>query len=123
MNEKQSAVIMEIRGRHAAALTRDGSFIRVPNEDYVVGETITLQKHARENRHGIRFGAVASMVAGLLVLFVGGWKIYITPVGVVSLDVNPSIEYSINLADRVLDITAVNEYEDSHERLSMISPC
>lgn len=118
MNEKQSAVIMEIRGRHAAALTRDGSFIRVPNEDYVVGETITLQKHARENRRGMRFGAVASMVAGLLVLFVGGWKIYITPVGIVSLDVNPSIEYSINLADRVLDITAVNE--DGGEILSVL---
>ena len=118
MKEKQSAVIMEIRGRHAAALTHDGSFIRVPNEDYVIGETITLQKHAQETRHGIRFGAVASMVAGLLVLFVGGWKIYITPVGVVSLDVNPSIEYSINLADRVLDITAVNE--DGGEILSVL---
>ena len=63
MKEQKSAVIMEIRGKYAAALTRDGSFIRVPNEDYVVGETITLQEHARENRRGMRFGAVASMAA------------------------------------------------------------
>ena len=109
MKEKQSAVILEIRDRYAAALTRDGSFIRVPNEGYVVGETIVLQKNAQESRKSIRFGAAASLVAGFMMLFVGGWKVYITPVGVVSLDVNPSIEYSINIVDRVLDITAVNQ--------------
>ena len=109
MKEKQSAVILEIRGRYAAALTRDGSFIRVPNENYAVGETIALQKNALEPRRSMRFGAAASLVAGFLMLFVGGWKVYITPVGVVSLDVNPSIEYSINIVDRVLDITAVND--------------
>ena len=109
MKEKQSAVIMEIRGRYAAALTRDGSFIRIPNNSYVVGETIALQNHTHDTNRRMRFGAVASFVAGFLMLFVGGWKVYITPVGVVSLDVNPSIEYSINIVDRVLDITAVNE--------------
>ena len=109
MKEKQSAVVLEIRGRYAAALTRDGSFIRVPNNGYVVGETIALQKNAQEPRQRIRIGAAASLVAGFLMLFVGGWKVYTTPIGVVSLDVNPSIEYSINIVDRVLDISAVND--------------
>ena len=42
-------------------------------------------------------------------LTLGGFAGYRAPAGVVSLDVNPSIEYTINCFDRVLDITAVNE--------------
>ena len=109
MKEQKSAIIMEIRGKYAAALTRDGSFIRVPNDGYAVGQSVELNDQARSANRRRRLGAVATMAAGFLMLFLGGWKGYITPTGVVSLDVNPSIEYSINVFDRVLDITAVND--------------
>ena len=109
MKEQKSAVIMEIRGKYAAALTRDGSFIRVPNVGYAVGQRIELNNQAKNANRIRRYGAVAAMAAGFLMLFFGGWTGYMTPVGVVSLDVNPSIEYSINVFDRVLDITAVND--------------
>ena len=109
MKEQKNAVIMEIRGKYAAALTRDGSFIRVPNDGYAVGQSIELNDQAKIANRSRRLGAVTAMAAGFLMLFLGGWKGYITPTGVVSLDVNPSIEYSINVFDRVLDITAVND--------------
>ena len=109
MKEQTSAVVMEIRGKYAAALTRDGSFVRVPDDGYVVGQCIELNDQAKSANNRRRLSAVTAMVAGLLMLFFGGWKGYITPTGVVSLDVNPSIEYSINVFDRVLDITAVND--------------
>jgi len=109
MKEQKNAIIMEIRGKYAAALTRDGSFIRVPNDDYAVGQSIELNDQARSANRRRRLAAVTAMAAGFLMLFLGGWKGYITPAGVVSLDVNPSIEYSINVFDRVLDITAVND--------------
>ena len=110
--EQTGAVIVELRGRKAAALTRQGEFIHVKNEGYTIGEQILLAPQmavTRPVRKRMRLTAYASMVAGFLLLVLGGFKGYTTPVGVVSLDVNPSIEYKINAFDRVLDISAVND--------------
>ena len=49
------------------------------------------------------------MAAGFLLLLFGGFTGYVAPAGVVSLDVNPSIEYTINCFDRVLSVSAVND--------------
>lgn len=117
MKEQKSAMIVEIRGAYAAALREDGVFVRVRNADYDIGQTISLTvaaaeepiRRAQPKRRRSRVTALASMAAVFLLLVLGGFKGYTTPVGVVSLDVNPSIEYSINCFDRVLDISAVNE--------------
>ena len=110
--EQAGAVIVEVRGRKAVALTRQGEFIRVNNEGYAIGQQVLLPERmpsAQPARRRMRLTAYAGMVAGLLLLVLGGFKGYTTPVGVVSLDVNPSIEYTINAFDRVLDISAVND--------------
>jgi len=110
--EQTGAVIVEVRGRKAAALTRSGEFIRVNNEGYTIGQQVLLIPQpvaAQPVRKRIRVTALAGMAAGFLLLVLGGFKGYTMPVGVVSLDVNPSIEYTINAFDRVLDITAVND--------------
>ena len=112
MRNQEEAVIVEIRGRKAAVLTREGAFLRIPNRRYAVGQTVTLDlafSAAGYDRPRLRLNSYVSMVAGLLLLVVGGWIGYMAPVGVVSMDVNPSIEYTINCFDRVLDIAAVNE--------------
>jgi hypothetical protein len=117
MNEQKSAMIVEIRGAYAAALRDDGVFVRVHNAGYDIGQTIMLDVFVEEEsisptrvkRRRSRVTAFAGVAAGFLLLLLGGFKGYTTPVGVVSLDVNPSIEYSINCFDRVLDISAVNE--------------
>jgi hypothetical protein len=109
--ENISAVIVEIRGRNAAALTSDGAFLRMQNDRYEVGQQVLLAQPveaAQPARKRMRLTAYAGMVAGFLLLILGGLKGYTTPAGVISLDVNPSIEYSINIFDRVLDISAVN---------------
>lgn len=58
----------------------------------------------------VKFVAVA---AGFIVAFttIGGGVAYAytTPYSYVSLDVNPSIEYSVNIFDKVIDANAVNE--------------
>ena len=112
MRELQEAVIVEIRGRKAAVLTREGAFLRVPNRRYAVGQTVMLElKQPAENLASprMRLNSYVGIVAGLLLLVLGGWIGYMAPVGVVSLDVNPSLEYTINCFDRVLDVAAVNE--------------
>ena len=115
MKEQKSAIIVEIRGAFAAALREDGVFVRIRNAGYEIGESVSLEqdelpeKIAQPKRKRTRFTAYAGMAAGFLLLLLGGFKGYTTPVGVVSLDVNPSIEYSINYFDKVLGITAVND--------------
>jgi hypothetical protein len=108
MKEHRSAVIVEIRGSYAAALTKGGEYIRVPNEEYALGQRISLPGTVRTAHKRARLTAFATAAAAFLLLF-GGFTSYVTPVGVVSLDVNPSIEYTINCFDRVLNVYAVND--------------
>lgn len=109
MKREIDACIVELRGRSAAALTGDGQFVRIRNRGYSVGQTVRLTQAQAKPAANRRLRALTSIAAGLLFLVLGGFKGYQTPVGVVSLDVNPSIEYSINLFDRVLSVRGVNE--------------
>jgi len=108
MKERSRAVVVEIRGSSAAVLTGDGSYVRVPNKGYTVGEEIQMQSAAQSAYRRARFTSFAAAAAAFLLLF-GGFTSYAAPAGVVSLDVNPSIEYTINCFDIVLDATAVND--------------
>lgn len=109
MKREIDACILELRGRYAAALTGDGQFVRVRNRGYSVGQTVRLTEAHSKSNPGRRVRALTSIAAGLLFLILGGFKGYQTPAGVVSLDVNPSIEYTINVFDRVLGARGVNE--------------
>ena len=110
------AVIVEVRGEKAAALLENGQFVRIPDNAYAVGQEITLypretaEEKTQKNRHMFRqrFAAIAASAA--LVLSAGGGGLaYAMPYGTVSIDVNPSIEYTINRFDRVLRVSGVNE--------------
>ncbi len=107
MKDRHQAVIVEIRGSSAAALTEGGTYVHVHNRGYEVGQTIRLPGAAQTAYKRARVSALAA-AAAFLMLF-GGFIGYMAPAGVVSLDVNPSIEYTINYFDRVLDISAVND--------------
>ena len=109
MRREIDACIVELRGRYAAALTSDGQFVRIRNRGYSVGQTVRLTEAQPKSNRARRVRALTSIAAGFLFLILGGFKGYQTPVGVVSLDVNPSIEYSINVFDRVLSVRGVNE--------------
>lgn len=50
----------------------------------------------------------AAAAAAIFLLSLGTWA-YITPYAYVSLDVNPSIEYTLNRFERVLSVQAVND--------------
>ncbi|MEZ4629035.1 MAG: hypothetical protein R2912_13440, partial [Eubacteriales bacterium] len=107
MKEQHSAVIVDIRGAYAAALTAGGEYIRVRNDGYEIGQPISLRRAAHTAGRRARISALASVAAGFLLLLFGGFTGYVAPAGVVSLDVNPSIEYTINCFDRVLSVSAV----------------
>ncbi|MEG2119669.1 MAG: hypothetical protein RRY53_04885, partial [Pseudoflavonifractor sp.] len=104
-----NAIIVELRGTFAAALSDDGTVTRVANKNYAIGQTIELKK-----RTALRRGMLSRMVAAAACLVLvcslgGGTFAYMAPASYVSLDVNPSIEFTLNMFDRVLSAHAVNE--------------
>lgn len=99
------ACILEIRGNHAAALTDDGSFIKIRNRNYKVGQAVERKNSILSMPTKI-VGIAAACAAIVFVLSIA--RIYFTPYAYVSLDVNPSIEYCVNQFNRVLNTKAVD---------------
>ncbi len=77
-------------------------------DDDIVAEAANA-KVVRRNTIWLRMGIAAACAACVLGSAVVGAYAYFTPVSYVSLDVNPSIEYSLNTFDRVLSVKGVND--------------
>lgn len=99
-------IVVGIRDKQAAVLGDDGSVENVKNRGYQIGEVIEMNSYKRSGSRQFR---LLASVAALVAVFTVSAFAYTTPVGYVSVDVNPSIQYEINVLDRVLSIEAVNE--------------
>ena len=101
------AVIVDLAGRDAVILRTDGSFEKIPNKNYSIGEEISLPTKT------VRFPkqAVIAASAALVITASGGFGTYTwaQPVSYVSLDINPSISYTLNQFDRVISAEGMNE--------------
>ena len=126
------AVVMELREGQAAVLDQDGSFRVIPDADYQIGQVIEVQAeisalpdekvkvkkthtaarntYARTSSHARRYGSRLLPMAAALVLAIGtgGLTVYATPCTTLTLDVNPSLGYDINLFDHVISVKAYN---------------
>lgn len=98
------AVIVELKNGYAAALTDDGCITKIVNKDYAIGQVIELK-----TRNTRKIAVWAASAAAAVVLCTASVWAYAAPYAYVSLDVNPSIEYSVNRFNRVLSARAVNE--------------
>lgn len=132
-----NTVILETRGMEAAVLAEDGCIYKVANKNYMVGQTVFLnvfKEQINKNKlHKIRRGCKNSSsfkdgqnktkilpfvikhkayvsAAAVAVLFISVFSgAYFVPCSSVTFDINPSIEYKLNLFNRVVDITALND--------------
>lgn len=77
-------------------------------DDDIVAESIKARA-VRPNSIWLRIGVAAACVACVLGMTGVAAYAYYTPTSYVSLDVNPSIEYSLNAFDRVLSVKGVND--------------
>jgi len=100
------SIVLEVKQNEAVILSDDGTVSKIRNNNYGIGQVINMESTKKAKSKFYTFAA--SFVAAMIILTVGAFA-YFTPVSYVSLDVNPSIEYSINLFDRVLTYKAVNE--------------
>lgn len=96
------AVVVEIKGRYVAVLREDGLVLKERNRNYSIGQEITVKKNNKLIK-------VLAGVAAVMMIFVTPAWAYLTPYSYVSLDVNPSFEFSINRFDRVLTVEASND--------------
>ena len=102
------AVIVDLRNGQAAALCDDGRVIKLTDPGYSLGQIVEVHERRRRTPIWVRWASTAA-AAALLLAGAGGGAAYAMPYGVVSLDVNPSLEYTINCFDYVLKVEGVNE--------------
>lgn len=100
-------VVVQVQGRSAAVLTDDGCVKKIKNHSYETGQVI-LMKSVVSVKSVRRAAAAAAAAAVVLACSVGAYA-YTVPCSYVSLDVNPSLEFSLNRFDRVLSVSGVNE--------------
>ena len=109
------AVIVDLRDGQAAALCDDGRVIKLAATGYSLGQIVEVHERKHHTPRWVRWASTAA-AAALLLAGAGGGAAWAMPYGVVSLDVNPSLEYTINRFDYVLKVEGVNE--DGQEMLS-----
>lgn len=99
------SIVLEIRGNKAALLSDDGCITKVKNENYEIGQEvlINMKKNISLKKK------VAYMAASFAVVLGIGAATYYVPTTYVSMDVNPSIEYKVNMYKRVVSVKGVNE--------------
>ncbi|MCR5294116.1 MAG: hypothetical protein K6E30_02920 [Lachnospiraceae bacterium] len=101
------AVVLEERNGDSVVLKKDGSIVKI-HKKYMPGQEIDLpdQKIIRFPQAAILRAAAAILVFALL-----GSGTYTTvhAASYVTVDVNPSVEFTLNMFDRVIGITALND--------------
>lgn len=82
------------------------SDLKANTVDFVCSKTNQYQKS-----HFFSYKRFAAVVVCLLLVLFGqkGYSVYFTPVSTISIDVNPSIEFSVNQFDKVIDVESYNE--------------
>lgn len=112
-------VIMSISGREAVILTKDSDFVRVvlPEDEYDIGQEIEA---ADTNSNSIsrwlvsrsrRLAAIAAVLIIAVILPVAATTIFINTAvyAYVTLDINPSTEFSINGQEKIIKAKPLNE--------------
>ncbi|HZK61095.1 MAG TPA: hypothetical protein VFC41_03405 [Anaerovoracaceae bacterium] len=97
------AVVLDIKKDKAVALSDDGMVKEVTNKNFRIGQTIEMERKSMK-KMSKKYRNIAAGIAASLVILLGGGTAYAynTPVAHVSLDVNPSITYSVNVFNKVI---------------------
>lgn len=103
------ALIVEINGRTAASLCENSTVIKIPNKGYHIGQQIEVVPKRKPVR---RISAAVACIAMFFGISTTGYAA-LSPYSYVTLDVNPSFEYTLNRFDQVIDVNSVNEDADS----------
>ncbi|MCR5626253.1 MAG: hypothetical protein K6F99_02935 [Lachnospiraceae bacterium] len=123
------AVVLKNRGHETAVLDESGIVTIIENKDYIVGQVLRVTREELD-RMDISSKTIESSPAGgkitdfvkyvskysariasvaCAVLCVGAVTAYAAPYSIVTLDINPSVKYTLNMFDKVIGMEAMND--------------
>lgn len=106
------AVVLETMNNKAAVLSEDGMIKEIKDKGYAIGQTIEMEGSTMKKFNKKWFNTVAALAATFVIVLSGGAWAYNTPVAHVSMDVNPSIMYTVNTFDQVIAAEMINTDAD-----------
>lgn len=73
-------------------------------------DKLTSSPHsAKERKHTLKKLSLAALpIAACMIVMIGGYAYYKTPINYISFDINPSVELGLNRFDRVIEAEAIN---------------
>ena len=88
------------------------AFDRIKADEAMINKTknsvvIKMQRNSKRVYQALRLGV--PVLAVMFIMIVAGSFIYLTPTVCVSVDINPSLELSLNRFDRVIDAKGLNQ--------------
>lgn len=107
----QKGIIFEIENEKAVVMKNNGEFVSIKaRPGWKKGDVVTVS--VRTSTFNL-FAAVAACFLLFISASVFGAGIYFEETALISLDVNPSIELSVNRFDRVISVRSLNEDGDN----------
>ncbi len=85
------------------------AFDQIHAEETLVKSTREYVQRKARGRRGRRAASALAVSMACALLVAGGVKSFLTPVSVISIDVNPSIELGVNRFDRVVSAEGMND--------------
>lgn len=103
------ALVVELEKKHTIVLDKQGEFIRIRRDfSHKVGQELAVSQQVRRGIPSlpriVAAAAVLLLVAGLSLSTYG----YFRPYSYIDVDINPSVEITTNVFDRILKVNALN---------------
>lgn len=105
-------LVMECGPGYAVVLDSEGSFLKVPNLGYEVGQVldhVVIFDSAFTNKARKKRVSRWLAMAACLCLFLMGGLVWQAPVGTVRMQINPDVRMSVNFFGRVVGLDGLNE--------------
>jgi len=105
-------IVAEINGKYAIIMAQDGTFKKIKAmANMAVGNEIDLNQptgNIKVSRLMTRVSAIAAAALFVIGISYGAYS-YTVPYSYVDVDINPSIELTVNVYDRIIKTEALNE--------------
>ncbi|MBO4897065.1 MAG: hypothetical protein J5590_02050 [Clostridia bacterium] len=101
-------IVTDIKDARAVILKSDGTFEKIKNKNYIIGQEI--KKDTSSVKKQLLIAACFLLV---FTFYFGGVYAYRTPVEYIYVDINPSLRLDINMFHRVISVTRLNTDAES----------
>lgn len=114
-------IVVDLNNKYAVVLSKKGEFIRVKNNGkFTIGQEIVVDSKIVNYNFKALSKTLSIAAAFLLMLGISiGVYVYNMPYNYINIDINPSMEFTVNIFNMVLDAKGLND--DGKELLKKYS--